>query len=211
MDNTAKIQFSPEEAELVNNTEWILTKHAIIKKVYEMFGGINEMMKQELADSSYLFSGIECINGKISKGENYLQLPYIILDYPYSFYKNNFFAVRTMFWWGNFFSVTLHLSGNQKEKFINNKSDTFSFLKKNNFSVCINSDEWQHHFEKTNYVAAATLTITEFEEITKKLFFKVARQLPISEWKVANNFIIECFKEIVMLLKINFPNDKKDL
>ena len=48
---------------------------------------------------------------KIAKGENYLQLPYVLLDYPRCFDKENIFAIRTMFWWGNFFSITLHLSG----------------------------------------------------------------------------------------------------
>jgi hypothetical protein len=79
-----------------------------------MFGGINEMMKKELASFDHLFGDIQCLNGKISRGENYQLLPYIILDYPSYFSRNNIFAVRTMFWWGNFFSITLHLSGDHK-------------------------------------------------------------------------------------------------
>ena len=30
---------------------------------------------------------------------------------PAVFSKENIFAIRTMFWWGNFFSISLHVSG----------------------------------------------------------------------------------------------------
>lgn len=35
---------------------------------------------------------------------------YLILDYPGMLSTENIFAVRTLFWWGNIFSVSLHLS-----------------------------------------------------------------------------------------------------
>ena len=55
MNNPVKLRLSAEEMELVNNREWILTKHRVIKKVYEMFGEINEMMKNEVIYSDHLF------------------------------------------------------------------------------------------------------------------------------------------------------------
>ena len=96
--------------ELVQNSEWILAKHSIIKKVYGMFGDLNELINAEPESFNYLFpEKNKNQNGKISKGENYRHLPYVILDYPAFFDKENIFTVRTIFWWGNFFSVTLHL------------------------------------------------------------------------------------------------------
>ena len=49
---------------------------------------------------------------KITRGENYQLLPYVILDYPRCFQKEQVFAIRTMFWWGKGISITLHVSGN---------------------------------------------------------------------------------------------------
>ncbi len=98
MESTAKIQLSAEEAELVNNTEWILTKHIITKKIFEMFGDLNEIIKKETESYYYLFpDNIKHQNGKITRGENYQLLPYLILDYPSFFQKETVFAVRTMF------------------------------------------------------------------------------------------------------------------
>ena len=53
-----------------------------------------------------------------------------------------------MFWWGNFFSLTLHLSGDYKKKWEAEIAAGFTTLKENNFSCCVNDDQWQHDFER---------------------------------------------------------------
>lgn len=211
MNNPVKLHLSAEEMELVNNTGWILTKHGVIKKVYEMFGKINSVMKNEVIKSNQLFpENLKYQGGKISKGENYQMLPYVILDYPSLFVKNNIFTLRTMFWWGNFFSVTLHLSGYHKKKFINNNPRLLSFLKKNNFFICVSEEEWQHHFKEENYALATTVTDAAYNQIMKQNFFKAAKKLPLIQWDNAYDFIMESFREILELLQINFQDDKKD-
>ena len=212
MGTSAKIQLSKEEMELVKNTDWILGKHIITRKVYDMFGDISIRLQHEIGSYNYLFpENLQYQSGKISKGENYELLPYVILDYPAFFWKERIFAIRTMFWWGNFFSVTLHLSGIYKQKFIHNSNDLLSLLQKNTFFICVNDDEWQHHFNTDNYVAASTIALDEFELINKKNFFKVSKKISLSEWQNADKFIITSFREIVQLLQINYPAGKKDL
>ncbi|MDQ6756870.1 MAG: hypothetical protein M3004_08035 [Bacteroidota bacterium] len=212
MHSKAKIHLSPKEIELVQNTGWILTKHIITKKVFEMFGDISRGIKNEIEPYHYLFpENIKHQNGKITRGENYRLLPYVILDYPSFFWKDRVFAIRTMFWWGNFFSVTLHLSGEHKEKFIRNTSEIFSFLQKNNFFICINEEEWQHHFGEDNYIPAKSISLEQSQKIIGKDFFKISKKIPVTEWNSADNFIINSFREVMQFLVINCPNDKKDL
>ena len=212
METKAKVHLSPKEMELVNNKEWILTRHGITKKVFEMFGELNEAMKKEVEAYAHLFpSEIEYRNGKISKGENYQLLPYVILDYPAFFGKENLFAVRTLFWWGNFFSVTLHVSGRHKENYIQGHQTVLSFLQKNNFFICVNKDEWQHHFQPDNYIPASSITQDDFNKIIKNDFFKISKKISLPEWESVNEFVLTTFREIIELLKFSFPGDKKDL
>ncbi len=212
MGTITKIQLSPQETELVANTEWILAKHSIIKKVYAMFGGINELIKEEAEAFNYLFPGsIKSQNGKISKGENYRQLPYVILDYPAFFEKENIFAIRTMFWWGNFFSITLHLSGIFKEQFDKKNPELFYLLQKNNFFICVNNVEWEHHFGEDNYMHVSAITLQQFEKINQKDFFKISKKIALSQWNETNDFVINSFREIMQLLQISYQDDKKDL
>jgi hypothetical protein len=212
MEVITKIQLSPQETELVTNTEWILAKHRILKKVYAMLGDINELIKTEAEPFNYLFPGnIKNPNGKISKGENYLQLPYVILDYPAFFERENIFAIRTMFWWGNFFSVTLHLSGIFKEQLLNKNPKVFSLLQKNNFFICVNDDEWEHHYEKDNYVDSVAITLQQFKKINQKNFLKISKKITLSQWNETNDFVIKSIREIIELLQISYQDDKKDL
>ena len=88
MADKTKIMLSEQEQQIVNDTQWILTKQAIIQKVYYLF---NEQVPVITA----LFSGTNPEHTgkllsavpKISKGENYNGLPYVILDYPSLFDK----------------------------------------------------------------------------------------------------------------------------
>jgi hypothetical protein len=212
METITKIQLSPQETELVKNTEWILAKHNIIKKVYALFGEFNEFIKTEFEQCNHIFpQDVKNWNGKITKGENYKNLPYVILDSPAFFDKKNIFTIRTMFWWGNFFSITLHLSGIFKHQFGKSNSEMFSLLKKNNFFVCVNEDEWQHYFEENNYAPFSAITLQQFETINEKDFFKIAKNISLSQWDNANDFLINSFREIMHLLQISYPDGKKDL
>src|SRR5262245_6287586 len=148
-----KIRLSEKEMDLLTNADWILTKNGLMHKVrrlletlLEQQGNILQQAGQELPAPAFN------ISPKISKGENYLGLPYLILDQPKVFGKKNIFAIRTMFWWGNYFSTTLHLSGLYKNEYSSRLIFSRSALLKNGFYVCIHPEEWVHHFEKDNYL-----------------------------------------------------------
>ena len=93
--NFAKVQLSAEEMRLVRDAAWILTKNSVMGKVVAMFGELSGGWKEP----------------KISKGENYKGLPWVMLDYPRVFGKEDVYAIRTFFLWGHAFSITLHLKG----------------------------------------------------------------------------------------------------
>src|SRR5262245_60824558 len=110
MTEQTKIHLLPAEMELVSSPEIILTKNAILQKIKLFFEGLQVKQSEILKDySAQLPEDILKISPKISKGENYKGLPWLVLDNPRFFQHKNIFAIRTMFWWGNFFSITLHL------------------------------------------------------------------------------------------------------
>ena len=92
MVDEAKITLSNKELELVCNTDWIFTKHIIIQKAVQLFGNIVPALENELEQAqAYLPKEIFTNRAKISKGENYQLLPYVMLDYPRCFHKNDRF------------------------------------------------------------------------------------------------------------------------
>lgn len=201
MDRT-KIRLSPEEAALITRADWILTKNNVIQKTNELLG--NLQTEQNLLFQSYSsFFPEEIINSspKISKGENYKGLPYLVLDYPRYFKKEDAFAIRTFFWWGNFFSVTLHLSGAYKKMHEEKIIRSFDLLKTNDFFVCIHEDQWEHHFETTNYQTLHAYTASGFEEITaNKPFIKLSKKIPLEQWNDAEKNLLEIFSQLINAL-----------
>ena len=86
MIDISKLMLSDDELQLVNNAEWILTKRKIMNTVDQLLGyvcesqkGVIEKEKEWLPQEAFRFGA------KIARGENYLQLPYLMLDYPRCF------------------------------------------------------------------------------------------------------------------------------
>jgi len=198
MDDETKIQLSPLEIDLLNNSEWILTKNGIVKKAQRLLERVQENIGSYTDQHPGIFpKEVLAISPKISKGENYKGLPWLMLDYPRFFDKENFFAIRTMFWWGNFFSTTLHLSGKYKERFADKIIQSYDKLSNDDVYTCINPDQWHHHLEKENYLPVKNFSLPEFtEEVQKRSFIKLSKKISLLQWEQAITLLTENFMKI---------------
>ena len=201
-----KLTLSPLELKLVTDAGILLTKNAIIEKAKRSFHLLQDKQEKYLTSQFNLAKTIVDTSPKITRGENYKGLPYLVLDYPRIFEKSNIAAIRTMFWWGNFFSVTLHLSGRYKVQFEKQVLRAYSGLKQKSFFCAINENEWEHHFEDTNYSLIRKLSYEQFEKIIQeKPFLKIAYAIPVEQWNKAFNNLFVKFTEIVDLLTDQDP------
>lgn len=205
--NPAKIRLSAKEIELVTQPEWILTKNDIFNRVKEWLAELQQVQQSIITDTKdELPEHMTNTSPKITKGENYRGLPYLVLDYPRYFDKNNVFAIRTMFWWGNFFSVTLHLSGECKDGIIENLRTATGFLRNNAFAVCVNEDEWQHHFGEDNYRLMTAVSDEEFEEYLDRPFLKIAKKIPLHEWDNVFTDLPIIYRQLVLVATGQLPS-----
>jgi hypothetical protein len=203
MNTDTKITLSAKELDLVCNIDWILTKHAIIQKVYALFGmEATKMQEIVAAELPSLAAAINLPGPKIAKGENYEKLPYVMLDYPRCFEKERTLAIRTMFWWGHFFSIHLQLSGSYKDAAIAALHKNFIMLKNGGYAIGIGEYPWEHHFREDNYLSLQNCSEEKFISIiTDSSFIKIGKTLPLHEWDGAERFIEKSFLELVELLK----------
>ena len=203
MIDKTKITLSAKELELVCNTDWILTKHIIIEKVINLFSAMLISMQQKTGEQkSNLPVEVFIKDPKISRGENYQQLPYVMLDYPRYFEKQDTLAIRTFFWWGNFFSINMQLSGNIKNSVINNLTTNFLQLQQNDYWICVNNNPWQHYFEEDNYLPLQKITMEQFSVIlNRELFIKIGKKISIEHWETVAPFIDNTFEEMILMLK----------
>lgn len=198
----AKIKLSEDELLLVQNAGIILTKNAIMQKAVSLFGLLAEGMKTE-SENAQLPGEVMMTTPKISKGEHYKGLPYVVLDYPRLFTQENIFAIRTLFWWGNYFSITLHLKGVYKEMLALRIKENISLLAEKQFSICISSDQWRHELEADNYISLSGLTENELNEIIEKnQFLKLAAKTEFAQWDHSVILLLGLFKNILQSLGV---------
>ena len=175
---SANIDFSIDEFSLLSDAEIIIKKKIIQIKIFKLL----EQTQYEISNvlGNFENSLPENFNhAKISKGENYLNLPYMVLDYPSIFSKEDIFAFRTMFYWGNFFSNTLHLEGKYLEQSRQRLyADTPSLIKCNTY-ISVGETPWHYHYEANNY---KELSQDNCSKLLSDNFVKLSTKIELDNW-----------------------------
>jgi len=188
-------RFTPTELQTLHNTKFFLVKESATEKVQHLFSDVRDEIKSEIKKRKIVFpKEVDASMGKIFRGENYLGLPYLVLDYPKHFSKNSVFAFRTMFWWGNFLSCTLHLQGKALDEKRNLLIQNWKSLRKKNIYLCVNKNPWQYQYTKENYILIDKFSESDLKHllITKE-FIKLSRKIPLKDYKKLNRFCKESF------------------
>lgn len=187
------------EMEVMSNRAFLLTKATVLDKT-------NFLLQQTLdklttvvdSGSAQFWPGINQQPGKISRGENYRLLPYQVLDYPAYFDHINICAFRTMFYWGSFFSSTLHLQGECLDAFREKLIANFKQLLNRDIYIAISESPWQYHYEQDNYV----LLQPEHELIIRGGdFVKLSKKIPLSQYQQVPGFATDYFKFILSVIR----------
>jgi hypothetical protein len=198
----ANLQLSTEEMRLLMEPGWILTKNSIIKKVVGLFAGLSEEYRAALEGLASAPAAMTTIAGapfgspKISKGENYQGLPYVMLDYPRLFGREDVLAIRTFFWWGHSFSVTIHLKGTYRDHYLPVLQQHWAELAAAGFHVGISEDEWRHEHIPETYrpiVSAEELSVSSS-------FLKLSAACGLDRWEEAHEVLLGLFRVLVDVL-----------
>lgn len=188
------ILLTDKEMKIVSDPEVLLAKNKIIQKVYKLLGDMAEVYKKEVQSASLVT--LQASEPKISRGENYKGLPYVILDYPRVFGKTDVFAIRTFFWWGNFFSITLQLSGKYQEDYLPKIKKAIEEKVFEGWFIGSAPTPWEHHFEKDNYVP-----LMQEEKLFVNLpHLKISKKIPLKKWDEVESFLKENFRFLINIL-----------
>ncbi len=170
--------------------EIILDKMA--RKLGELPAVICRSMQRYVPD----FDGHAVTSPKISRGERYKGLPYLILDYPREFGKEDVFAIRTMFWWAHDFTLHLQLSGKYKTLFQENIMRNI-FAGAKHFYLCTDQDPWQHEISEPGYISVEKLGKDKAIAILQHhTFIKIALAVPLTEWNDAESKFAEAYDKL---------------
>jgi hypothetical protein len=171
MQNSS-FKLTNKEFELILFTEYPLLKKNAIEKIQAHLHELGE----QLIKNQLITRPLPTTSYKISKGENYLNLPYLVLDLPKI--DGNHFPIlcRTLFWWGKYFSFNVFI---RKDAY-----DMVSFEKKiksqsmKGIHVLQSDKIWQQDLDTEDYNQ-----VSKWPEniITEGPYLKLSIKHPIEE------------------------------
>ncbi|PUZ27952.1 hypothetical protein DCC81_00220 [Chitinophaga parva] len=194
---------TPEERALVFNTDWLRMKHGIMDKVMHLLGQVQDAITILPAWQQWPEAApVRSLGAKISKGERYKDLPYVILDYPRLFSREDIFALRTMFWWGHDFTATLHLAGHSLARYRARLESARPALEAAGAQLYIlEEDPWHHEIGAGIYQPLSAVAQTGWEQALDKDFVKLARSFDLGEWEQVVTGAAGFYGEVLAVLK----------
>lgn len=195
--NPESQQLSREEIEIFTNPIFFQRKNNITNTIIALLEKLDEQLENNSMVKQVITNfNLPLTRGKISKGENYLGYPWQILDYPRVFQKENIFAFRTLCWWGNFYSCTLHIGGMYYQNCDETISKKLNLLTDHQIYICINDKQWDHHHEENNYRLLSEV-LNEKHLLDKVLsennFIKLSCKFPLSQIEKIEENAMESF------------------
>lgn len=182
----SRIMFSSEELELLSNNHLFVLKAGLLKKISALFGELSDELGLEMLDfKNSIPEEVLHSQPKISRGENYKGFPWMVLDFPRVFKKEDVFAYRCLCWWGNEFSFTLHLGGIYFDTLRPILNEFLASINIPGIYICVNDSPWNYHYEIENY-----LPLSEFIKMEKNLtpWFSNRKFIKISKKTTLDNY-----------------------
>ncbi|MBC7383301.1 MAG: hypothetical protein H7296_09985 [Bacteroidia bacterium] len=162
-----------EELELISGTYYPLLKKSAMEKVQAQLVILGEQLQQiNLAEA------LGNVNGyKISRGENYQDLPYIVLDYPKISGEGFKMLCRVVFWWGKYVGLQFFLNQKyfQADELIEQSTEI------NDLYVLINDQIWNNDINHQSFQLLKTMTKEEKNALKTLPYLKFIQVQPIKK------------------------------
>ncbi len=193
-------QFSDNELALMGDQDILLTKRQILSKIADLFADTEVVFKDLMSEHSTLGLPADTLvkAGKISRGENYRGLPYIVLDYPRLLTREDVLNVRLLFWWGHYFTMSLHLSGKNWHQRKSTFLEKLSILSGDNFRVQVEGSPWENDVFSLDFVELKELTDTQIQQSS---FIRIVQYLELSKIDQLEHFCAHSFVNFMSILK----------
>lgn len=193
-----------KELALIQTDEFFKLKQSATEKIMAELAILKDKIAATSLHQNIIYpEKTDTALGKISKGENYKGLPYLILDYPRLFTQDGVLAFRTMFWWANGFYFTFHISGVYLEKYQQAFSKAFEFWQKQNIFYYQHDEEWKHEVQAPYYFPIESILKKELSQLAEQQgYLKLARRLSLDKIDEFLDYGVESFLLFFSSLKL---------
>jgi hypothetical protein len=195
-------QFTDEEAALMADQHFFLTKAQIMGKVRGLLVATHKALKEDVASTVLVtppdFNPANC---HFVKGEALEFFPYQYLDFPKHFHDSNAFAFRTLFWWGHHVVCALMLEGEGIKQHKARIVDRFHQLAGQGLELSLAPTLWEWKRGE-----GYTLPITHDRKaqiaavLAERSFVKIVRFLPFTDPRMQSGQLPEFSRETFQVI-----------
>ncbi len=111
-------------------------------------------------------------NHKVTRGENYLDMPYVVLDIPQLKADSLTGKLRLMFWWGHYISLQYFVTPD-KAAALAAETQTLPLL------LLVGDDIYENDLDKPGFIPLHQLS----SSLNHASLTKVCMKVPFSEWE----------------------------
>jgi hypothetical protein len=194
------IKLTKTEFDFLSREDYPKIKQQVIQKLCQHFDSLGVLMQESISSTNEtVMMELHQAQFKTTRGENYQQLPYVVLDYPKI--KNTEFVLlfRTMCWWGNYFSLNVFLrtsSFSTKHLAEVLQHRTFEKVK-----LYTGDDLWQQDLNHKDFIKITALKKTALiNQLNKKPYIKLSIKVPLKKWDGLDKKAIEFYTSILKKL-----------
>lgn len=188
------VKLSSKEIELLSSNSFF----EILKKVDGNLNSLLYSVQQEILsywkNNSQLILPEEAsqVPGKISKGYNYKGFPYQVMDFPSVFGKQDTFSFRVFFWYGNYFSANLLLTGRYAKEW---KQEILRLNSEETF-LLLDADIWESDISDRNKLSLTSANKPEIESFfDENESIRLFRLFNMQKANQAEELIVNTFGE----------------
>lgn len=91
-------KLTKHELDFISDPIYMQMKQNLIRNFFDGMHGVGAWLMQKYYPNTSQ-------NFKVTRGENYIDMPYVVLDVPQLKQQNIAGSLRIMFWWGHYISV----------------------------------------------------------------------------------------------------------
>lgn len=174
---------NPAEMTAFQDRSFMPLKSSAWLKVENLLEVLRHGLIEDLAPVRHLFPReMDVSAGKLSRGENYQDFPYRVLDLPRAFQDREFFTFRALVLWGHHISFHLIATGRYKEA-IQGRIIAAAASLPDSFNLSAQATPWEWHLNTDDYVQARALQEAPVAQaLRENSFLKISFFMPLSRY-----------------------------
>jgi len=188
MSQKSTINLTNNQLNLISDTNYPIEKLKALQNIKLLLQQTADCIMQHNECKPFIFG----VAAKLTHGENYLQLPYIIIDIPQLTSNKPHLNARVMFWWGNYFACQYFI--NQKILYQFNLHDFIKHMADD--AVFITDNLWDNNIHSASWLKTTANETQKQEQFLQADIIKICAIMPILAYKNLPHFALNFYLKI---------------